>query len=207
MANNNQVFDLMNKADPVIDFTGASAEYYLQKYFDRPEDEGNLKGFQKALSDMGIVNPGADAINSAIYAAQGEWGDAALSAVAVIPILGEIKKTQKLLKKSGEKMVTLYRAVEKWYPGQMVKEGNFVGGGKYVEMGDQRALWVTGDLDYAKGMFPWGDIPTGSIILEFKVPESLVKSQLTKTGQYNKKVLGFFEQGLSKTFLTKVHTK
>jgi|TARA_R100001530_G_scaffold133887_1_gene107903 hypothetical protein len=207
MANDNQAFNFMNNVDSEVDYTGVNAEYYLQKYVDRPEDAGNLEGFQNALSDMGIVNPGADAINAAIYAAQGEWGDAALSAVAVIPILGEIKRTQKLLKKSGEKMVTLYRAVEKWYPGQMVKEGNFVGGGKYVEMGDQRALWVTGDLDYAKELFPWGDTPTGSIILEFKVPESLVKSQLTKTGQYNKKVLGFFEQGLSKTFLTKVHTK
>jgi|TARA_R100000501_G_C2614564_1_gene108392 hypothetical protein len=230
MANDNEVFDFMNQADPVIDFTGASAEYYLQKYFDRPEDEGNLKGFQKALSDMGIVNPGADAINSAIFAAQGEWGDAALSAVAVIPVLGEIKKTQKLLKKSGEKMVTLYRGVDYWYPGKMVKDGKFISPGSFVgnkEFNfatgpgsfntekfwniDKNSIWVTGSKKYAKEMSTRRE--TSGIVLEFNIPESYLmkENKWLQTGKLplpkhlQKYSIGLINGGLPKEFLKKVH--
>jgi hypothetical protein len=164
-----------------------------------------------------VIGNIADLADAAIYAIEGEYGSAALSAAAAIPLAGQIVGTQKLLKKSGEKLVTLYRGVDKWHPGEMVRKGNFVGGGQYVSNTfsslhnrvNKKALWVAGDLDYAKGLFRFGHIPTGTfnpnIILEFRVPESLVKSGLTKTGQYNKKVLGFFEQGLPKQFLTKVH--
>ena len=177
------------------DYTGKSAQKYIDKYTNRPEDAGNLKQFQKTLSDMGVASPPADMLNAAIYAVQGEWGKAGLSAAAVIPVLGDMYKA----KKSGEKMITLYRGVDKWHPGQMVMDGKFVGGGKYVSMpADKKALWVTGDLDYAK-------FKSSDIILEFKVPESLVKSQLIKTGQINKKVSGYFKEGLQKEYLIKVH--
>ena len=126
MAEEDKVFNYIKGSDnePIDwskpDYTGVNADYYLQKYTNRPEDAGSLEGFQTALSDMGIVAPPADALNAAIYALQGEWGNAALSTAAILPVIGEMKAASKLAKKSGEKMVTLYRGIDKWYPGKMV---------------------------------------------------------------------------------------
>ena len=52
------------------DYTGASAQEYLSEYTNRPEDAGSLEGFQKILSDIGML-PGygepADFINMILY--------------------------------------------------------------------------------------------------------------------------------------------
>ena len=100
-----KVFNYIKNVDRGPDYTGARADEYLNKYINRPEDAGNLEGFQSALNDMGILAPPADALNAAIYLAQGELGSAALSAAAVIPFIGEMRKG----KQSAEKMITLYR--------------------------------------------------------------------------------------------------
>ena len=227
MVSNNEAFDIMSSVDPEIDYTGMNADYHLEKYVNRPEDKGNLKDLQKVLSDMGIVNPGADAINAAIYASQGEWGNAGLSSIAVIPILGEIRNVQKVLKKSGEKMVTLYRGVDKWYPGQMVKEGKFIGGFKDTGVGHHaniiigpqpsKTLWTTGikvaGKNYTRGKGP---------LLKFEVPESYIKehgiyqpwkhapkasvakAQIKAESLGSKYPVVAFPDGLPKQFLKKV---
>ena len=190
------------------DYTGDNADYYLHKYANRPEDAGNLKDFQKTLSNMGVIAPPADALNAAIYALQGEWGDAALSTAAILPVIGEMKAVSKLAKKSGEKMVTLYRGIDTWYPGKMVEKGNFVGGSKHLGRGsadptltgvNPKGIWVTTSKDYAS--------TEAGMLLTFKVPESFFKSKFTRTGVHEGHKIGFFNDGIPKTFLTKVHGK
>jgi hypothetical protein len=112
------------------DFTGASAEYYLQKYVNRPEDAGSLKGLQDMLSDLGVGAPPADVINAAIFLARGEYGMAGLSIASVIPFMGELKKGYKALKKGlglGEEYVTLYRGVRTDDINKMVDGKNIYG--------------------------------------------------------------------------------
>ena len=213
MSNNKKVFNYVKGSDsePIDwskpDFTGANADYYLRKYTDRPEDAGNLEGLQTALSDMGIIAPPADALNSAIYALQGEWGDAALSAASILPVIGEMKAIKKLAQKSGEKMVTLYRGVDKWFPGQMVEKGHFVGGGQHLGKAEginPKGLWVTTSKEYASREAFGQKAP---ILLKFEVPESFFKSKFTRTGVHEGRELGFFSEGIPKTFLTIVKLK
>ena len=87
-----KVFKYVKDVDKAPDFTGASADYYLQKYINRPEDAGNLEGFQQALSDMGILAPPADMLNAAIYLTQAEFGKFGVSLASIIPVIGDLKK-------------------------------------------------------------------------------------------------------------------
>ena len=73
----------------------------------------------------------ADLADATLYALEGEFGDAAWSAAAAIPVIGQMvsgKRALKAAKESGEKMVTLYRGIADWVPGKMAKKGKFVGG-------------------------------------------------------------------------------
>jgi len=82
----------------------------------------------------------ADAADAILYAAEGEFGAAGLSAAAIIPFIGQTvsaKRALKIAKESGEKMVTLYRGVDKWHPGRMVRQGKFKG---------KDRIWA-GDID------------------------------------------------------------
>ena len=213
MSSNKEIFNYVkgNNSESIDwskpDFTGKNADYYLHKYTNRPEDAGNLEDFQKPLGNMGVIAPPADALNAAIYALQGEWGDAAISTAAILPVIGEMKAVSKLAKKSGEKMVTLYRGVDKWHPGKMVEKGNFVGGGRYLGEAEgikKKGLWVTTSKEYATGE-AFGN--KQDILLKFEVPESFFKSKFTRTGIHEGRELGFFSEGIPKTFLTKVHGK
>ena len=223
MVSDDQVFDNMADSEPEVDYTGLNAAHYIDKYTNRPEDQGDLQAIQSMLSTAGIVAPPADMINAAIYSVQGEWGMAALSAGAVIPILGDMHK----IKKSGEKMVTLYRAVDKWYNGNMVKNGKYIGGvgdGKNLVIGSQPpgTLWVTEIPIAAKNHLGAGG---KGPLLKFEVPESYIKD----FGTYNpmsgaspakvarqeiksemlqpgvKYPVVAFKDGLPKEFLTKVY--
>ena len=116
----NEVFKHIKDIDAPIDwskpdYTGESADHYLHKYVNRPEDAGTLEGLQNVLSSAGIVAPPADAINAAIFLARGEYGMAGLSIASIVPFFGEIKKGWQSLKKGmglGEEYVTLYRGVQ-----------------------------------------------------------------------------------------------
>ena len=179
-------------------------------------------GFTPGLGNV------ADAADALLYAVEGEFGSAALSAAAMIPFVGQAvsaKRALKIAKESGEKMVTMYRGVPQWFPGKMVKDGKWIGGKKFLGQAkkvedplagwksvtpqfqnefalsmEKPGLWVSGSKKYAKDFYK--RFPD-SRLLKFEVPESFVKKHFTKTGQYNKKDLGFFLEGLPTAFLTR----
>ena len=145
---NKEVFDLINTKDELEwdapksksdntaiewsqpDYTGKSADYYLHKYVNRPEDSGNLEKIQEVLDYAGIVAPPADALNAAIFLAKGEYGMAGLSMASVVPFIGEIKKGWKALTKGlglGEEYVTLWRGVKTDDIDKMVDGKNIYG--------------------------------------------------------------------------------
>ena len=177
-----------------------------------------VAGFTPGLGNI------ADAVDAVLYAAEGEFGAAGLSAAAMIPFIGQAvsaKKALKIAKESGEEMITLYRGVDQWYPGKMVKEGKFVGPGTTSlgtggKSGD--ALRVTQQKDmaerYAIGYSPKGPPGTGAT-LEFEVPLSYVKKNYSigeipiegglESWLKKGRSVGHFKEGLPKEFLMKVH--
>ena len=175
--------------------------------------ESSTKGIHNALLAAGMTPAYgniADVADATLYALEGEFGEAAWSMAAAIPVVGQMvrgKKALKVAKEAGEEMVTMYRGIDKWYPGKMVKKGKFVGGERY---GKGKKLWVTTDIKTAdiynpsKGESGWKNIK-----LEFEVPLSYVKKHWYKPSSYYdsriSKGTGFFAEGLPKEFLKKVH--
>ena len=110
------------------------------------EPHSTLPGTQKepwtkddihnALATAGltpVVGNIADAVDTAMYLWEEEYGNAAISAAAILPIIGQLTGGRKVLKAardSGEEIVTLYRGVPEWTRGQMVKGGKYIGGGQ-----------------------------------------------------------------------------
>jgi len=169
---NNQVFDMMESA---ADKTNVD----INNYAEVPKDR---KFIHNALMVAGMT-PGignvADLADATLYALEGEFGNAAWSAAAALPVIGQMVKGKtalKVAKEAGEEMVTLYRGVDKWFPGEMVKKGKFVGGRSSqtgiisgelqgsighvrreqaifskggVELGE-KAIWLTNIEDYAR---------------------------------------------------------
>ena len=106
-------------------------------------------GFTPGLGNV------ADVADAVLYAAEGEFGNAALSVAAMIPFIGQAVSTNralKIAKESGEDMITFYRGIDQWHPGKMVKEGNWVGGGHYMSkhVAPKTSLWVAEKKDLAK---------------------------------------------------------
>ena len=90
-------------------------------------------GFTPGLGNI------ADAADVVLYAAEGEFGKAGLSAAAMIPFIGQFvsaKRALRLAKKSGEEMVTLYRGVKDIDDvNAVIKKGKVVGNwGNRVDM-------------------------------------------------------------------------
>tara|TARA_R110000824_G_scaffold398044_1_gene601474 strand:+ start:646 stop:1353 length:708 start_codon:yes stop_codon:yes gene_type:complete len=167
--------------------------------FGMKEEDPRSEQIHNALMVAGFT-PGlgniADAVDAMLYAYEGEFGSAAISAAAMIPFVGQAvsaKKALKVAKKSGEKMITLYRGVDKWHPGSMVKDGKFIGGDGYTEVAHKygttvkrhtyvpkgrslpkKTLWTTQSKFTAtsygrRGRKPFDPEP---IVLEFEVPRS-----------------------------------
>ena len=146
----------------------------------------------------------ADAADALLFAYEGEFGDAAISAAAMIPFLGQAvsaKKALKIAKDSGEEMYTLYRGVDEWHPGKMVKDGRFVGGGHHVDPKVKESLWVTENKKYAEDIAYAED----SYLLEFEVPKSFLDKHFTQTTRIDQQKTGLFHKGLDKAFLKKVY--
>ena len=169
-------------------------------------------GFSPALGNV------ADVADATLYALEGEFGEAAWSLAAAIPVIGQMvsgKRALKIAKEAGEEMVTLYRGVEKWYPGKMANKGKFVGGGKYNKLEPRlkgadksdKSIWVSNKKHIAEeraGAKPWVDKKRTGPILEFEVP----KSYVDKFGIYEGSMGEFafrFDEGIPKEFLKKVH--
>ena len=161
------------------------------------------------LSTAGMT-PGignvADAIDALLYTTEGEFGQAGMSAVNMIPIAGQLVNARKMLKKareSGEKMVTFYRGSNKWHRKEMVKDGNFIGKGDFVDSSIKESLWVTENKSTAEKFAKGND----GVLLEFEIPESYLNERFTTLGRTNNKITGIFSKGLPKGFLKKVHKK
>ena len=173
----------------------------------------------------------ADVADATLYALEGEFGEAAWSMAAAIPVIGQMvagRRAAKVAKEAGEKMVTVYRGVDSWKKSRhvlthsktgqrkiidtgdkMVKEGRFVGGGEYIKKPKnqfgfrKRALWATTDKNVAKRYIKKS---SEGIILEFEVPEKWFLNNFQKTAQGpDWGIAGFFNSGLPKEFLKKVH--
>ena len=103
------------------------------------EDVHNMlmaAGFTPGLGNVADI---ADAI---LYAAEGEFGAAGLSAAAMIPFIGQTvsaKKALKIAKESGEKMRTLYRGTI-GDSKSLVKEGK---DGEWIKKKSKAKSWVT----------------------------------------------------------------
>ena len=160
----------------------------------------------------------ADAADAILYAAEGEFGSAAISMAAIIPFIGQAvsaKRALKIAKESGEEMVTMWRGVDKWHQGTMVKNKKYIGGGEHTRFtkenmlwkeGDD-ALWVTEHKDYAQRIAS----TEHGVLLEFEVPRSYMDKHFTsvhrvkKAGENLGKHTGLYMEGLPTDFLIKVH--
>jgi len=204
--------------------------------FGMEEVDPRLEKIHDALMVAGFM-PGlgnlADATDALLYAFEGEFGDAAISAAAMIPFVGQAVSTKKALKaakESGEDMITFFRGIDEWHPGKMVQDGNWVGGGHYLSkrVAPKTSLWVTQNKSLAKEFMKTKNLDETSEkvghMLEFQVPKSYVIENFNMRGlkmkdrwplEYlNKEVsstnptqalVGYFPEGLPKEFLTKVH--
>ena len=200
------------------------------------EDSGDLsKDVHNMLMVAGFT-PGlgnvADAADALLYAAEGEFGSAAISAAAMIPFIGQAvsaKKAIRAAKEAGEEVITIYRGTD-WHPARakysgtvairdtgesMVKNGKFVGG-EYSTFNPNTLAYdlpkgtIWGSRSKKEAM-EWGlkvdkgfDIKN-SYILKFEIP----KSELEKLKPVFDKGVGFdalnigIPGGLSKKWLTK----
>jgi hypothetical protein len=122
----NRAFDMM---ESVADKTAVDI---FPAEFDK-----STKGIHNALLAAGMTPAygiAADLADATLYVLEGEFGNAAWSTAAAIPIIGQMvsgKRALKVAKKAGEEMVTLYRGVNKGFKETMVSKGRIVGNPKY----------------------------------------------------------------------------
>jgi len=183
------------------------------------EDVHNMlmaAGFTPGLGNI------ADAADALLYTAEGEFGSAALSLAAIIPFIGQAvsaKRALKVTKESGEKMVTLYRGVNKGFQETMIAKGRIVGNPKskgYKAFGVKETLpnttLFTSTSKKTANAYTVPHHLRGTEfeeiyrkkrlgeILEFEVPQSFVDKNAFKTAD---EVI--FKEGIPSKFLTKVH--
>ena len=132
--------------------------------------KSSTKGIHTALLAAGMTPAYgniADVADAALYALEGEFGEAAWSAAAAIPIVGQMvsgRRAVKVAKEAGEEMVTLYRGVSDWVPGKMAKKGKFIGG--------RHSQWNPNIHKYS--------LPKGSISVSAAETESRVQRKIAR---------------------------
>ena len=200
--------------------------------------KSSTKGIHTALLAAGMTpayGNVADVADATLYALEGEFGEAAWSMAAAIPIVGQMvsgRRAVKVAKEAGEEMVTLYRGIPEWYPGKMVNEGKFVSpqGLKYYDIDlpqpSSKGIFVT---DNMKGAVEYRNVheyhnlgkynpQTGKLkkpsVLEFEVPKSWwnrnknqksLQRYYDETGVEGELGEYWIEGGIPKEFLKKVH--
>ena len=228
MANSdNKVFDLMTAAADKTAVDLFPVEF--EKSTDSIHNALMAAGMTPAYGNV------ADLADAALYALEGEFGDAAWSSAAAIPVIGQMvsgRRAVKVAKEAGEEMVTLYRGIPEWYPGKMVKEGKFVSpqGLKYYDIDlpqpSSKGIFVT---DNMKGAVEYRNVheyhklgkynpQTGKLkkpsVLEFEVPKSWwnrnknqksLQRYYDETGVEGELGEYWIEGGIPKEFLKKVH--
>ena len=197
------------------------------------EFDKSTKGIHNALMIAGMtpaIGNVADLADATLYALEGELGNAAWSAAAAIPIIGQMvsgKRALKVAKEAGEETVKLYRGIPDWFPGRMVKEGKFVSPqnvqyyGEKISQPSKKGIFVKvvrSDVEgYATPLGKFNQQTgkrTKPSILEFEVPKSwfdkkkeifedLQKEYLEKEERH---IFGYWiDGGIPKEFLKKVH--
>ena len=167
----------------------------------------------------------ADVADATLYALEGEFGEAAWSMAAAIPVIGQMvtgKRALKAAKEAGEEMVTLYRGIPDWFPGKMVKEGKFVSPEKFKAFGETitqpypgRGTWVSSTKEGSKG---YRNLASGRYnpqtgkkkkpgILEFEVPKKWWDRKTKEGGarEFIEEGEYWVPEGIPKEFLKKVH--
>ena len=209
--------------------TSADADVTAANLFPQDNSQDWSKDVHNILMAAGMT-PGlgniADAADAILYAAEGEFGAAGLSAAAMIPFIGQAvsaKRAIKAAKEAGEEVVTIYRATD-WHPAKiktkegiketgesMIRDGKFVGG-KYSQYNPttsrydlpEGTIWGSTSKKEAMGWnlkadqgFNYKD----SYILKFEIPKSELDklSPVFDLGRPNIGIPG----GLSKKWLTK----
>ena len=111
--------------------TTAAADKTAVDFLSKP-DRRTSKDVHNMLMTAGFT-PGlgnvADAADALLYAVEGEFGSAALSATAMIPFIGQAvsaKKALKVAKESGEEMITLWRGVTNIDKHKIIKKGKYI---------------------------------------------------------------------------------
>ena len=186
-------------------------------------ENNKLKYVHNALMLAGMtpaIGNIADIADATLYALEGEFGEAGWAGASAIPVIGQMVASRRALKKakdSGEEIVTLFRAVDKWHKGSMVKKGKFVGSnyGRYnpntwKDDLPKGTLWVADNFYQAS---VWAKkAPDGTkTILEFEVPKKILNnmdkiSDLQGSGAHGKLLYNYgLKNGLDKGFLKKVH--
>ena len=207
----NKAFDLMS----------AIADKTSVDLFPPEKEEISTKNIHNALMAAGM-SPGygniADAADATLYALEGEFGEAAWSMGAAIPVIGQMvtgRRAAKIAKEAGEEMVTLYRGVPDWFQGKMIQDGKFVSpqNQKYydeiIEQPTKQGIYVGDNIDvikgYAKKQYNFNP-QTGKKaeprILEFEIPRKWLDKNIMKDveiGEY------WIDGGIPKEFLKKVH--
>ena len=114
--------------------------------------------------------------------------------MSVSPV-GATTKSVKAGKSILDRIIKLYRGVDKWHPKQMVKEGKYVGGGKYIHkrLDPESSRWVTENPSLAKEFKKSAiqrkyELPPDlskkgeGVVLEFEVPESYLVNKFNLSG-------------------------
>jgi hypothetical protein len=185
----------------------------------------NTKGIHIALLAAGMTPAYgniADVADAALYALEGEFGEAALSMAAAIPVVGQMvagRRAAKIAKEAGEEMVTLYRGVNKGFKETMVSKGRIVGNPKYKgykafeieETLPNTTVFTSTSKKTAdaykvphhfrgtefEGMYRKKGLGE---ILEFEVPKSFIEKNALKQSD---EVI--FKEGIPIDFLKKIH--
>jgi len=181
--------------------------------------ESSTKGIHNALLAAGMT-PGlgniADVADATLYALEGEFGEAAWSAAAAIPVIGQMvsgKRALKAAKEAGEEMVTLYRGIPDWFSGKMVKKGKFVSPKETGIWAGNTKESVRGyrgtHTDIGGGKMGAYNPQTGKLrkpaTLEFEVPKSWFNKNAKVDFIEGKDIEYWIEGGIPKEFLKKVH--
>ena len=123
-----------NKDNKVFEMMTAVADKTNVDILNHPKDKKvTSKEVHTALMAAGMTPAYgniADLVDATLYALEGEFGEAALSSVAAIPVIGQMvsgRKALKAAKEAGEEIVTLYRGNAEWVRGGMVKNKRYVG--------------------------------------------------------------------------------
>ena len=118
--------------DKVFDMMTAAADKTDVNLEKTAKLDKSTKSIHTALMAAGMT-PGignvADLTDATLYALEGELGNAAWSAAAAIPIIGQMvsgKRALKAAKQAGEEMVTIYRGVSHVDKYEMIYKGKFI---------------------------------------------------------------------------------